>query len=130
MLFTKKAAAARRIVTVAALACATSLACGTPGHATSGAPYIRYGAQGENVKCVQRAVKWAGMGTVGDLVKVDGVWGPRTQDAVVEFQQRSQISADGIVGRETGQRMWNVITAESEGFDYCFKLLPTMTVWP
>ncbi|MFB7613315.1 peptidoglycan-binding protein [Kitasatospora sp. NPDC056181] len=116
---------------------AVGLACavvGTVGGGTAqaakGAPYIRYGAQGEAVKCVQRAVKWAGMGTVGELVTIDGVWGPRTEDAVEEFQQRSGLSADGVVGPQTGQRMWHVIDMESEGFDRCFTLLPTVMSFP
>ncbi|MFI1167929.1 peptidoglycan-binding protein [Streptomyces sp. NPDC020801] len=123
----KSSFAARRVITVAAVACVASLAFGLPAHATTSAPYLRYGAHGEGVKCVQRAVRWAGMGTVSNLVSVDGVWGPRTQDAVVEFQEHYQLNPDGVVGRETGQRMWNVITQESEGFEYCFQLLPTLS---
>ncbi|MGW4894011.1 peptidoglycan-binding domain-containing protein [Kitasatospora sp. NPDC004240] len=125
----KISSAAARLATVFTVAGAVALGLTAPAQAVTNAPYLRYGSKGDAVKCVQRAVKWSGMGTVSDLVTVDGVWGPRTQDAVVEFQQHHGLSADGVVGRETGQRMWHVIDEESEGFEYCFQLLPTATNW-
>lgn len=60
-----------------------------PGH------YVMIGDRGENVKAIQRAVG----------VKVDGIFGPVTEEAVKEYQRRHGLLVDGIVGPVT----WNVM---------------------
>jgi peptidoglycan hydrolase-like protein with peptidoglycan-binding domain len=56
-------------------------------------PYLK----GEDVKRVQRALK----------VRVDGLYGPLTEQAVRNFQRREAISVDGIVGPQTWKRLFN-----------------------
>ena len=55
-------------------------------------PFMR----GEDVHEVQEA-----LAATGIAVDVDGVFGPGTHAAVVEFQSAKQLTADGIVGPAT-----------------------------
>ena len=52
--------------------------------------------QGEDVKTLQQALKDAGI-----KVDVDGVFGPGTQKAVIQYQKKKKMKADGIVGPAT-----------------------------
>ena len=49
--------------------------------------------QGDDVKTLQKALKGAGI-----KVDVDGVFGPGTQKAVIQYQTKKKLKADGIVG--------------------------------
>ena len=62
---------------------------------------IRLGAEGENVKLVQRSLG----------LNEDGVFGLGTEQAVKEFQQRSGYEPDGIVGPQT----WKALKGNVEG---------------
>lgn len=52
--------------------------------------------QGNDVQAVQQALVDAGF-----AVSVDGVFGPRTEEAVKQFQQQRGLTVDGIVGPAT-----------------------------
>jgi peptidoglycan hydrolase-like protein with peptidoglycan-binding domain len=66
-----------------------------------GQPTIGPGATGGAVRRVQRALR-----RTPDLgLTVDGVFGPHTEAAVVQFQQGAGLTADGIVGPLT----WNAL---------------------
>lgn len=58
---------------------------------------LKPGDQGAQVKVLQRALVSLGY----SLGKVDGIYGPGTQDAVKRFQQASGLTADGIAGAKT-----------------------------
>ena len=55
-------------------------------------PYMR----GDDVKAVQEALAGAGF-----TVDVDGIFGPKTAEAVRKFQQQENLNVDGIVGPVT-----------------------------
>jgi peptidoglycan hydrolase-like protein with peptidoglycan-binding domain len=55
-------------------------------------PTIRQGARGVQVQALQR--------NLGGLA-VDGVFGPKTTEAVRRFQRANGLKVDGIVGRQT-----------------------------
>ncbi|MBR5251989.1 MAG: peptidoglycan-binding protein [Oscillospiraceae bacterium] len=70
---------------------------------------LRLGSTGENVSKIQMWLN--GIGQVNESIPtlaVDGVFGTLTQRAVTEFQRIFNLTADGIVGRTT----WNRIYAE------------------
>ena len=52
--------------------------------------------EGSDVLKLQEALKKAGF-----AVSTDGVFGPGTDKAVKEFQQKKSLTADGIVGAKT-----------------------------
>ncbi len=62
--------------------------------ANPGQPTIQQGATGEAVRRLQRALRR----TPNPGIVVDGIFGPHTHQAVVEFQQGSGLVPDGIVG--------------------------------
>lgn len=64
---------------------------------STGKATLRRGARGDDVKTIQSEVG----------AKIDGVFGPGTEAAVREFQRKSKLVPDGIVGPKT----WAVILA-------------------
>jgi hypothetical protein len=54
-------------------------------------PVLKMGDSGENVKTLQTALR----------ITADGDFGPRTKAAVLAFQKKEGLYADGIVGRAT-----------------------------
>ena len=56
--------------------------------------------EGFDVERLQEALKKAGI-----AVSVDGEFGPGTDTAVKEFQQKKTLTADGIVGQKTRELM-------------------------
>jgi peptidoglycan hydrolase-like protein with peptidoglycan-binding domain len=63
---------------------------------------MREGSKGEGVRVVQRRLN-----ELEDAaLKVDGVFGNRTEEAVKTFQRAHHLSADGIVGQKTWGALW------------------------
>lgn len=64
----------------------------------------QYGDYGDRVREIQCTINaWAG----GEMLAVNGAFGPRTQSWVVHFQDMMDLPTDGIVGPET----WNALRA-------------------
>jgi len=51
----------------------------------------RNGDSGNDVKLIQTALK----------INSDGIFGPKTEQAVIDFQKKNNLVADGIVGQKT-----------------------------
>jgi peptidoglycan hydrolase-like protein with peptidoglycan-binding domain len=56
--------------------------------------FLYRGSQGSLVKALQEKLSQFGY----DVGSVDGVFGPRTEAAVLKFQQNRGLDADGVVG--------------------------------
>ena len=69
---------------------------GMPGLPTAEPP-LHNGSQGERVRKLQQRLKELGYYSG----EVDGQFGPGTREAVVAFQQRNGLEADGLAGGET-----------------------------
>jgi hypothetical protein len=64
---------------------------------------------GENVRVVQLALQDGGF----DPGRIDGIYGPDTERAVLAFQRAKNLDADGIVGSKT----WRALADEPAGVD-------------
>lgn len=73
-------------------------------------PVVRTGDTGERVKTVQYLLRSAGYS-----VTVDGAFGSGTESAVRSFQQARGLSADGIVGTATWERLAVTVRNGSTG---------------
>lgn len=71
-----------------------------PPAKSSKRPTVRRGSKGATVKLLQRTLKKNYPLYAGKLA-TDGVFGPATERAVKEFQRRSGITVDGVVGPAT-----------------------------
>ena len=65
---------------------------------------IRRGMIGSQVRDLQTALN----GIAGANLKVDGIFGPRTEAAVRTFQAKLDLKTDGIVGKNTGAQLVSV----------------------
>ena len=63
---------------------------------------VRIGSKGNFVKILQYLLNYYGANLL-----VDGEFGGGTQRAVIEFQKKNNLSADGIVGRNTWNKLLN-----------------------
>ncbi len=73
----------------------------------SGYPIVRTGSRGVYVCILQDALTTLGYDTGG----LDGVFGVKTRDSVIAYQNKNGFSADGIVGNLT----WNTIMPDVVG---------------
>jgi Putative peptidoglycan binding domain/Heterokaryon incompatibility protein Het-C len=79
-----------------------------PALAAAERPVLRRGSRGERVRFLQRLLNdWLANPPGRAPLVLDGIFGPRTQAAVVAFQRRNGLPADGIVGSRT----WNALQA-------------------
>ena len=67
-----------------------------PTARTSWTSLLRYGSRGSNVRALQTMLNQAGAN-----IRVDGIYGPATRNAVRSLQTAAGISVDGVVGRDT-----------------------------
>ncbi|MBQ5755066.1 MAG: peptidoglycan-binding protein, partial [Oscillospiraceae bacterium] len=81
---------------------------GRPATQYPGSP-LRQGDRGSNVKLVQFYLRMAAtLYTALDAPAVDGIFGSGTRAAVVQFQNYFGLSADGVVGRNTWDKLTEV----------------------
>ena len=75
---------------------------------------IRRGIKGRHVKYIQNALntvyRHIGM---RKYLGITGEYGTETENAIIGYQKRRGLVADGIVGENT----WNVLFTEAEGYD-------------
>ena len=65
------------------------------------AQVLKKDSRGENVKILQRKLN-----TFSAHLRVDGEFGDKTHEAVVNFQRSKRLAADGIVGRRTWRALF------------------------
>ena len=70
-------------------------------------PTLTIGSTGPDVRRLQVIFV---MTKLLDVSDIDGIFGPKTQDAVKSFQQGSNLTADGVVGPMT----WKALPADPQ----------------
>lgn len=82
-----------------------------PGNRDASPTLSKVGSQGDEVRQIQTKLKnW---GYFND--KVDGIYGPKTRDAVIYFQKKNGLTADGIAGPATLKAMGIFTSSGSSG---------------
>jgi predicted chitinase len=71
------------------------------GEPRGGSSVLRTGQQGEGVRTLQRALQRAGH----DPGAIDGVFGPRTEQALRAYQRRHGLLVDGLAGDQVRQAL-------------------------
>ena len=72
------------------------------GVVTADAAVVKVGSRGQTVRTIQTKLKRWGYYTGG----VDGKFGNGTRAAVIQFQRANGLTADGIVGQGTWEKMF------------------------
>lgn len=101
--------AKRRIVAVILLVLAVALVIPLATRSTANAEVIKQGSSGATVRTIQTKLKNWGYYTGS----VDGIFGSRTKSAVMYFQRRNGLVADGIVGTQTAKAMGITLSGSS-----------------
>jgi peptidoglycan hydrolase-like protein with peptidoglycan-binding domain len=65
---------------------------------------VKAGHKGDAVRAAQTLLNVS-----GHAMDIDGLYGPATQDSVVEFQRSHRLNVDGIVDADT----WRLLLAEA-----------------
>lgn len=68
---------------------------------------LQYGSQGEDVKKLQTALGFTGS-------DVDGIYGQKTQQAVMDYQNKNNLTVDGIAGQQTQTALYKNAGASSD----------------
>lgn len=72
-------------------------------------PLLRYGATGQWVEQLQTALN-----QFGQSLSVDGIFGPKTHAATLNFQAEQGLGVDGIVGPQTWGALQSAIPAKTD----------------
>ena len=67
-------------------------------------PVLCFGSQGEDVEYLQRRLNGIGFGSLA----VDGIFGVATESAVKKFQKYYGLTANGIVGSQTWNKLESI----------------------
>jgi hypothetical protein len=76
-------------------------------HVKAPMPVLKLGAKGHNVRILQRLLNFEEK-RAWDDIRVDGVFGTRTQRELKEFQKRIGLHPDGIAGAHTWAALWAI----------------------
>ena len=73
----------------------------TTDEVANGSKLVKRGMSGDIVREIQKLLIKHGFTNISKSGKIDGIYGSRTAQAVYDFQQKSEIATDRIVGNET-----------------------------
>lgn len=98
-----------RIVAIVLLVLVVALAIPLASRSTANAEVIKQGSSGATVRTIQTKLKNWGYYTGS----VDGIFGSKTKSAVMYFQRRNGLVADGIVGTKTAKALGITLSSSS-----------------
>ena len=103
----------KRLYSDEALSASGGTVTATPAPAASATPapaILKAGSKGDQVKAMQQRLV-----ALGYLSAADGIYGPRTYNAVVAFQRKNGLTADGVVGGMTLNRLHSSSAVSANG---------------
>lgn len=62
---------------------------------------LKFGLQGDDVKLLQKQLV-----KLGYKIIIDGIFGVQTKQAIIDFQKKNKLIADGVVGKQTWEKLW------------------------
>ena len=80
---------------------------GTPACAKGGYPQVAYASRGVYVAVLQDALNTLGF----NVGAIDGIFGTKTKEAVINFQRLNNIATDGVANCST----WDKVTSKANG---------------
>jgi peptidoglycan hydrolase-like protein with peptidoglycan-binding domain len=86
----------------------------------NGSKLVKRGMSGDIVREIQKLLIKHGFTNISKSGEIDGIYGSRTAQAVYDFQQKSEIATDRIVGKET----WGKLIQEPTSAKVPVKLDP------
>jgi hypothetical protein len=84
-----------------------------PEEIVNGSKLVKIGMRGDIVKQIQNLLIKKGFKNISKSGQVDGIYGSRTKQAVIDFQIKNELTHDGIVGKNT----WGKLNSESQYVD-------------
>jgi peptidoglycan hydrolase-like protein with peptidoglycan-binding domain len=85
--------------------------------ASKNTPPLRRGAKGEGVAILQQALIDLGFempaSTAGGKKLPDGIYGAETNKTVLNFQKKNGLQPDGVVGRQTLQKLEQILISNA-----------------
>ncbi|GGM07982.1 hypothetical protein GCM10010129_59880 [Streptomyces fumigatiscleroticus] len=119
----------RRTFALAAVsgALGTGLVLGSVGSASArpDVPNVRYGDRGVAVLCAQHGYNDWAKRTHHKRISEDRIFGKDTRSAVKRFQKASRLTADGIVGKNTGNSLLDNLQGDGGWRADCYQHLPS-----
>lgn len=79
---------------------------------------LRKGSIGEDVKELQ-----SNLNKIGYNLVVDGIFGQKTEIAVIDFQKKYNLKVDGVVGNETSNAIDNALKTKDIDLERALKIL-------
>ena len=92
----------------------------TTDEVANGSKLVKRGMSGDIVEKIQELLIKHGFTNISKSGNVDGIFGSRTKQAVIDFQRKNDASDDGIVGNET----WGKLIQEPKSAKVPLKLDP------
>jgi len=86
----------------------------------NGSKLVKRGMSGDIVREIQKLLIKHGFTNISKSGEIDGIYGRRTKQAVIDFQRKNEASDDGIVGKET----WGKLIQEPTSAKVPVKLDP------
>jgi len=83
----------------------------TTDEVANGGKLVKQGMSGNIVREIQKLLIKHGFTNISKSGKIDGIYGSRTAQAVYDFQQKSEIATDRVVGKETWGKLIQEPTA-------------------
>ncbi|MGW0824106.1 peptidoglycan-binding domain-containing protein [Streptomyces sp. NPDC002845] len=73
-------------------------------------PILQSGSKGADVRSAQRLLT-----ARGHTAEADGIFGPKTRSAVIQFQKSRSLAADGVIGPNTWSKLIKTVQNGSSG---------------